>query len=137
MSPWKITRIGLILICGISALLNTQPERATGIDWTGVLVCFLAFPLIAAVGAAIRLTFPKTRFRISKPDWNRSFLDFSRPEQFFYVGAILTLVSGIVAAVRSIATFGFLPPVSAAPIAISLGLLLALHALAFLSETGA
>jgi hypothetical protein len=106
-------------------------------NWTGVLVVFLAFPLIAAVGGAMLMIFPKSRLRVSRPDWNRSFIDSSRPEQFFHLGAILALVSGLVLAIRTIAKSGSLLPANVAPIAMGLGVLLALHVLAILSEASA
>jgi hypothetical protein len=137
MNAWKIARIGLITICGVSALFSTQAVRASGMDWTGVLVAFFAFPVIAAVGGAMLLLLPKSHLRVSRPDWNHSFIDFSQPEQFFHLGALLLLVSGLVLAGRSIAALGDLPPVNVAPIAMGLGVLFALRVLAFLSEASA
>ncbi len=134
MSNWRIVRIGLIVVSSASALFSPLPEQEAAIPWVAVLLVFLIFPFIAAVAAAILVVFPSSRLRVSRHDWDKNFLDFSHPEQFFYLGALIMLASGLVTLVRTVAMSGHVQPYSIAPVAMGVGIIVGLSALVYLSE---
>ena len=134
MSNWKILRIGLIVLSSTAALFNPLPDQEVKFPWIAVLIVFLAFPFIAAVAAAILVIFPKSQLQVSRPDWDKSFLDFSHPEHFFHFGAIVMIASGLATIVSTVTMSENFQLYSIVPIAMGAGILSGLSMLVYLSE---
>ncbi len=130
MKIWPPVKVSLIVVAAVSALLDSpQAEVSAKIGWAPAVVGLLLFPAIVLIGLFVMKIIFRRNLTFEMPNWQSNPLEFSRPENFFHLAAMVILASGITGSVAAYARLGTLLPIQIAPIALGTGIFLGLWVL--------
>lgn len=128
MKKWKLIRIGLIVLVAVGSLFTPlEMQERSPIDWTDLAIIFALIPVGLLFVVGIHAANPLSAKVWEKPDWDRNFLNFKDPVQFFHFGAFVMVAQGVATLCRVLFSNVHIYPETLLPLVMGVSTLLGVH----------
>ena len=122
MNFWVWLRVAAAIFVAISACISPLEQRAKPpLDWLTLLGIFAFIPVAIVLVVGFQRLNRYSAKIWTRPSWSTNPFNFRDPIQFFYFGAFLSTVGGIVTLLRALVAAGSLYPEELIPLAMGVG----------------